>query len=617
VVLVEGEKSADALQSALPKLAVISASNGANSAAKTDWSKLRDRRVVIWPDADAAGNKYSKDVIEIIGCLAADVASIIPPNTVREKWDAADAIETGWTTSQLHELISSAQPGRNLAQPGRNIERSFEPRESQEQVWAESEALADMPQRDQLICLGRDLELWHTADGKGHATAKFDGHFENWALNSLTFNQWLRGQYFDKFKTAPGNNSISEAIAMLEVLANRGSEHETFTRVAQIADCIYLDIGDPHWTIIKITKDGWQETNEPGAKFLRTSQIRQLQYPERGGSIDQLAPFFNVASPEDFKLIVGFLIKCLFPNGPFPILVFTGEQGSAKSTAARVVQSLVDPRKGGLRSPPKDPQNLFIAAQNNWCLGFDNISVLSNSLSDALCRLTHGGGYATRKLYSDTEETIIDLKRPVIMNGISDFVTRDDLAERSIVVTLKPIEEKNRKTEKAYFEEFERCQAKIQGALLDGLVAVLRNQGHVLLEELPRMADFVSVVTAAESALGWEDGSFLKAMERNRLESVVINIENDSVAAAVKSFIDCLAENEDWEGNATELLEKLNGDVDDEVRRSRFWPKAPAALSNRLRRVSPAMRALGYTMDFYKGADAGRKRLIYLARAGV
>ena len=48
-----------------------------------------------------------------------------------------------------------------------------------------------------------------------------------------------------------------------------------------------------------------------------------------------------------------------------------------------------------------------------------------------------------------------------------------------------------------------------------------------------------------------------------------------------------------WQGTASELLDKLNFRVSDQTKRSDQWPKAPNALSNRLRRAAPGLRAMG------------------------
>ena len=112
-------------------------------------------------------------------------------------------------------------------------------------------------------------------------------------------------------------------------------------------------------------------------------------------------------------LVVGFLLFSLNPEGPFPILIVQGEQGSAKSTFCRVIRKLIDPASALLRSTPKNERDLMIAAKSGWLLNFDNLSHLSSAMSDSLCRLATGGGLSTRTLYTNAEETIFQATRPI------------------------------------------------------------------------------------------------------------------------------------------------------------------------------------------------------------
>ena len=78
----------------------------------------------------------------------------------------------------------------------------------------------------------------------------------------------------------------------------------------------------------------------------------------------------------------------------------------------------------------------MITATNGWCLAFDNLSHLQDWQSDALCRISTGGGWAGRALYTDQDETILDVMRPIALNGIEEVVTRNDLLDRSPIVYL-------------------------------------------------------------------------------------------------------------------------------------------------------------------------------------
>ncbi len=128
------------------------------------------------------------------------------------------------------------------------------------------------------------------------------------------------------------------------------------------------------------------------------------------------------------------MVAALRPDGPFPCLEMVGEQGTAKSTASRVIIALIDPNADPLRAAPRDERDLAIAAVNRRVLAFDNLSGIPPWLSDAFCRLSTGGAVGTRKLYEDDEEVVFDAKRPVILNGIHHLINRSDLLDRSLCV---------------------------------------------------------------------------------------------------------------------------------------------------------------------------------------
>src|SRR5690606_22857722 len=173
--------------------------------------------------------------------------------------------------------------------------------------------------------------------------------------------------------------------------------------------------------------------------FRRVRGMRPLPEPRSGGSIEDLRPFVNVPDENAWRLLVAWLLAALRPTGPYPVLVLQGEQGSAKSTTARVLRALVDPSKAPIRTMPRDERDLMVAASNSWVIVLDNLSGIPNWLSDAICRLSTGGGFATRALYTDDEEAIFEATRPVILNGIDDVVSRSDLLDRSLVLTLPTI----------------------------------------------------------------------------------------------------------------------------------------------------------------------------------
>ncbi len=446
-------------------------------------------------------------------------------------------------------------------------------------------------QRDKLIACAVDADLWHDADGTGYATLAVREHAEHYLLRSKGFRLWLGYQYYTTYKGAPGAQPMQDAMATLEAKARfEGEEHTPAVRIAHHGGNIYVDLADDDWRAIEITPRRWSLVSCPPVRFVRPRGLRPLPVPRARGTLDDLRRFLNVRTEGDFKLVLGWLVMAFNPRGPYPILVLNGEQGSAKSTAARLLRSIVDPNEAPLRSPPREERDLLVTARNSWMIAFDNLSSVREWLADALCRIATGGGYSARQLYSDSEEVIFEAMRPVILNGIPDLATRPDLADRAIILKLPNIDETKRRTETKLWADFDEAAGSILAFLLDAVSTGLKRRGEVQLDRIPRMADFCIWAEAAGAAFGWKPGEFTEAYQDNRAAAIGMTVTADMVAEAILALIE---EVKEWQGTASELLDKLNLRVSDQIKRSDQWPKAPNKLSNRLRRAAPGLRAMG------------------------
>jgi hypothetical protein len=444
-------------------------------------------------------------------------------------------------------------------------------------------------QATQLVAFTTDTKFFHTPDGEAWATVPVNDHQEHWPLKVKSFRRWLARRYYEEERKAPGAQALQKALGVLEGKALFGSaEYSVFTRIAEHEGETYLDLANERWEAIAVSSRGWRMVQNPPVRFRRTKGMLPLPCPVTGGTVAQLRPFVNTQSEEDWTLLIAWLLMTYSPRGPYPVLNLTGEQGSAKSTRARVLRSLIDPSSAPLRTTPRDERDLMISAQAGWALAFDNLSYLPQWLSDAFCRLATGGGFATRELYSDAEEVLFDAQRPVLFTGIEDLPVSGDLLDRSLRLSLPIIPETQRKPETLFWREFEAIRPRILGALLDVVAAALRNHSTVELDRLPRMADFAVWVTAAEAALGWQPGVFLAAYSQNRASANELALESSPVAVMVKA----LMEKGDWEGTAKELLDTLTASLSDKDAKAKGWPKTPLALANSLRRLAPNLRGL-------------------------
>jgi putative DNA primase/helicase len=582
VVVTEGEKAADAAAGLLPGMVAVTSPNGSKSAAKADWSPLRGRRVVIWPDADTAGLEYAQAVAKQLAGVAESAAIISPPHDVLTGWDADDARKDGWDEARAEQLVADAHAPPN----GGGAEAADDGRRRRP------------PQRDIVIDLTERCEFWHDANRIAYVTFPVNSHHENWAVRSREFRMWLSRQFYEESDRALGSQALEDAIRILEARAvYTGKLYEPFIRTGGHAGKFYVDLCDAHWRAVEVTRNDWRVVSSVPVKFMRPASLRSMPAPEAGIMIEELRRFINV-SEDEYMLIVGWLISTLRPKGPFPILVVNGEQGSGKSMACRMLRALVDPSAAAIRSVPKDDHNLIVSASNSHVLGFDNLSAVQPWLADALCRLSTGGGYATRQLHTDRDEMIFEGQRPIILNGIPLLTDRADLADRSVTIHLRAIPEDERRPEDEIAADFERAQAGLLGALLTALCAAIRNLPSTKLPRSGRMADFEKLVTAAESGLGWEHGAFQRAMRDNRLEITESAFEADSVAVAIAKLV--RADHPDGlTATATELLTLLNASdlISDGVRKQRNWPQTPQGLGNRVERIMPLLRAQGFAVE--------------------
>ena len=328
-----------------------------------------------------------------------------------------------------------------------------------------------------------------------------------------------------------------------------------------------------------------------------------------GLDLKKLKQFLNVHGP-DLKLVTSWAIAALRPTGPYPILNFTGRGGSAKSFAEKLLKNLIDPAKAPARTLPKSERDLMISATNCLVLAFDNVSKISLEMSDALCRLATGGGLSTRKLYLDSEEVFFEACRPVIINGIGDIITRNDLADRAIIITLPPIKKENRIPERILWPQFVEARPLILGALLTGVSAAIKNLGSINLETYPRMADFLEWAVAAAPAFGWGEKAIIKAYEKNIGVASQACFEADVVALAV---YDLMQERQVLRETPADLLQMLV-ERKPEAARDKYWPKAPNQLSNRLKEAAPALETKGINVKFRR---SGGIRTIELRRAST
>jgi hypothetical protein len=466
-----------------------------------------------------------------------------------------------------------------------------------------ADRLVTLAQRDGIFFAAPDESAW--------ADVWTGGRRETWSLRSRGFKNWLVHLYYASTGRAPNSEALSQALLTLEATARYdGKRHPVRVRTGMHDGKYYLDLADEQWQAVEIDAEGWRVVSEPPIRFHRPRGMLPLPTPLQGGSLGELKTLLNLASDDDYALIIAWLLSALRPVGPYPLLALAGEPGASKSTTARVLRMLTDPNVSCLRSSPREERDCWIAAGNAGMLAFDNLSSIPGWLSDVLCRIATGGGYATRQLHTDDDEILFDAVRPILLTSVSDVIARSDLADRAILIELPRIAEERRRPEADFNAAFEAARPRLLGALLDAMVTGLRRCSAVTLVKLPRLADFAVWATACEPAFTHE-GGVMDAYEQNRKETVNSVIEGDAVCVALFQFMETQPEQQgrkEWKGRPEALLEYLTARAAPGATRS-GWPANPQTLSGRLRMAAKALAECGVQVDRKR---SGRGRSLHV-----
>ena len=451
------------------------------------------------------------------------------------------------------------------------------------------------------------LEFWHSGNN-AFVTFKVGNHRENWPVDSQTFRLRLTEITFNTTGRTLSDTASKELISTLKAKARfSGPEYPANYRVGKHKGCIFIDLGDDSWTSIEVNSEGWRIVKKSPIRFWRTEHSRGLPIPDKGSGIEIFLKYLNVSSQNDLLLILSFMAQALLPPGPYPVLSISGEQGSAKSTAARFIVSLVDPKAAPLRPMPGNERDLMIDASQSMLLAFDNISNVKTDMSDALCRLSSGGGFSTRKLYKNSDLMVFEAQRPVVLTGINETARRGDLVDRSVSIKLNRIVPEKRLSESALNESLISDMPKIFGCLLDIVSGCLKEKDNIRLVDPPRMIDFAIIGESVAKFLGMDRGTFLNAFNGSQTDANQDIVDGSSIGEPLRVFI---GDRKSWTGKAGELLSLLKNTQEEEITRRKGWPKDAARLSRELRRLSPSLRLEGVNVEF----DTPSRRLITITR---
>lgn len=421
-------------------------------------------------------------------------------------------------------------------------------------------------------------------------------------INSGDFTGWLNNYAYNRYRGILKNNQATDIKRGLSGLAQFGenSEFQLEPRLRRIDGEIWYDLGKE---AVCISEKGWKVIEEPPIIFRRYSHQKPQVRPSKGGDIQQFRKFTNITNDDDWNLFLAFAVATLIPDIPKPILVINGSQGAGKSTPMRMLKELVDPSQLGSAGKITGEAEIARLANRHVLLFFDNLSFLEKDNSDVLCRLITGDGFSKRRLYSDDDEVIYNYKRPLMMNGINNFITQADLLDRALILNVERIPEEKRLTELELWGKFEEEKSLILGAFFTVLSRAMKIFPKTPTSGLPRMADFGRWGCAIYSAINNEPfAEFQRLLLGNKERQIEESIEADPVAMLAKylanEFVRIEFTAQDFLGGFPTTYRYGHPSTILHINEHMHWPKDASQVGKRLRRAEGMLKEANIEIAF-------------------
>jgi len=442
-------------------------------------------------------------------------------------------------------------------------------------------------QADRLIgyALEDVQELFTDQHGAPHAL--IDG--EPVPLTSRCYS-WLRRLMWEEEERSVSGEYLKMAAGTLSAHAEfSGESRELYTRAAWHEGILYYELRPGK--VVRAGPGGWTFEAHPPVLFRHYVNLKPLPDPEAGGSLDVLDGLVNLKSERDRRLFKAYLVTLPLEHVGRPILNASGAMGSGKTTIQRLIKRLLDPTAP--ETVRFDPRDFLQKAMHAFVIMLDNQNTIPEWASDTLCRLVTGEADSKRRLYTDDEDFIIELRRATLLNGINVPTDRGDVLDRSLVVELERIPDGERKSEEELWERFEAEHPKLLGALFDTLSKAIALKRSLKMSRRPRLADWGEYAASVYEVMGWGAEQFLSDWDE------IIKLQNRSTldgSPVAQAIIKFMEDRERFEGSSTELHKKLENIAEEigvSIVRDKAWPKSARWLWRRIQEVVPLLVGVG------------------------
>lgn len=421
-------------------------------------------------------------------------------------------------------------------------------------------------------------------------------HKKTFELYSKDFSMEFRLFYSERFHVHPHQIDMSKVISCLEV--------ECYKNTLDFDLCHRVYNENNQWVAYDLNQDNdtvvWIEDGEcsieqiEGALFCRSNTFGNQIEPDFNVKPKKLIHFirkhFNVKSDDEVYMLALYLVTCFWGmNINHPVILLCGEKGSSKSTSLRKLERIIDPKTSDLISIQKGADGLELRLSNSYFCTLDNLSSISQNVSDLLARAATGGSVTKRALYQNTEEIVLNIKSLLAINSVSMVVRESDLLDRSLLINLTRIKPEEMKTEEEIWDEFEEDLPQILGCCFQILAKALNDKEVIEDIQLVRMADFHVACIRIGKVIGLTAEKVTELLWMNQKRVNQQTLDEDMVAQCIISLMD---EHDKFNCSVSELLIELKHIAEENGISQNYLPKAPNQLSKRLNKIKSNLQQM-------------------------
>lgn len=456
-------------------------------------------------------------------------------------------------------------------------------------------------QEDILIDMMKDYPLLRT-DSEIYAKVVRDGKICNLSLDSKEFLFFIKSVFKENVGYFPNSTILKDCI---DYIKNKGfccDITEARYRIAPFNNSIIYDLGNGE--CVNISKNGWFIEKNTYPMFIRNKdQDVQVKPIHSDKGWERLYKYFNFNEDENLLLLT-YIVTCFNPNITFPSISINGTNGTGKSTICKFIKKIIDPSIGKIESMSENLNNLRVRLNSCYYSAFDNLDSLPKKHSVFLCKVITGASFTERLFFTNNEIECTHIKASMCLNGLTNFVYTDELADRMLLLNAKLIEDDNRKDENIIKKEFETELPYILGGIFDLLSHALAIVPNVKIQKPTRLADFHRFGYAVAESMGKKGSEFDKVLRKNRERQIEINSDNSIIVGLICDF---LKENDgEWCSTMTGLYKSLQEhikDSEDGKYDIKKFPKAANRLTIELKKHEATLLGKGITFLIKKNGD--------------